>query len=265
MIVEEIILALIVSILLNLVLFLPAFFLKTDKLTDGSYAITFVLVTLILFLRAEMSINRILVALMIFLWALRLGTYLIIRINKTKKDNRFDEFRHKFWSFLGFWILQGITVFFVLIPTIFYFKSPSSKIYIIGLFVWFIGLIIETISDIQKFRFISDKNNRSKWIESGLWHYSRHPNYFGEILCWLGVWITVLPALSLWLRIISIIGPLFIAVMLIFISGIPILEKKAKEKWGHDHRYEDYVRRTSMLLLWPVKENKIHKNKKVRK
>lgn len=256
---EQILLSLITSILLNIILFFPAFFLRTDKLTDASYAITFIIVISLLFLSTEGSINRIIVASMIFLWAIRLGIYLFIRITKIKKDNRFDDFRHKFWSFLGFWLLQGATVFIVLIPSTFYFKSTSSNIYIIGIFIWLLGLIIETIADYQKFSFISDKDNKGKWIDNGLWHYSRHPNYFGEILCWLGIWIAVLPSLSHLQKIISIIGPLFISYLLIFVSGIPLLEKKANEKWGHNPKYRDYVNTTSTLVLWPKLKIKKHK------
>lgn len=256
---DGILLALIFSISLNLAMFFPAFFLRTDKLTDISYALTFAAIAIFLLYRSESIANKYLISLLVFIWAARLGAYLLIRITKIKKDERFDNFRHKFFSFMGFWLLQGITSFIILIPSIFYFESNTSKIYLIGVLVWLAGICIESAADYQKFKFILNKNNKNKWIESGIWHYSRHPNYFGEILCWLGIWIAVLPSLTLWQRILSAISPIFISVMLIFVSGIPLLEKKADERWGHDHRYENYKRRTSILILWPV--TKKQKNK----
>jgi steroid 5-alpha reductase family enzyme len=252
---DGLLLALIISFAINMIAFVFAYFFKTDKLTDLTYALTFILINLFIFLSLQStSINRILVLLMIIIWAFRLGIYLFIRINKIKKDNRFDEFRHKFFSFLGFWVLQAATVWIVSLAALFYFRSSSSEIYYLGIIIWLAGIVIETISDYQKFKFISDKRNKNKWIDSGLWHYSRHPNYFGEILCWIGLWITILPSLTIIQRIIAALSPLYISCLILFISGVPILEKKAMEKWGNDHRYEDYVKRTSSLIIWPIKE-----------
>jgi steroid 5-alpha reductase family enzyme len=258
---NSILLAFLISVGLNIVMFFPAFILRTDKLTDISYALTFALVTIFLLVLGDITMHKIIIAVCIIIWAIRLGTYLLIRISRMKKDSRFDNFRHKFFPFLGFWVLQGITVFIVLLPSIFFFRISSPQVYFIGILIWATGLIIETVADYQKYTFIQNKKNKGKWIDSGLWHYSRHPNYFGEILCWLGIWIAVLPSLPLWQQIAGALSPLFISIMLLFISGIPLLEKQGNERWGKDPNYQQYLRNTSSLILWPSKKENKKKKK----
>lgn len=121
----------------------------------------------------------------------------------------------------------------------------------VGLAIFIVGLAIETMADLQKSKFRNDVNNKGKWINSGLWRYSRHPNYFGEIIVWIGFYVFALQSLDLNSALIALVSPVFISLLLVFVSGIPLLEKSADKKWGNDKEYLDYKRKTSILLLLP--------------
>lgn len=242
--------AFIASIGFNLLMFIPAYFFRTDKLTDISYALTFAFLAGFGFAQSGSFPSLILFG-MILLWAIRLGGFLLIRVWKHKKDSRFDGMRESFLRFLRFWLLQGLTVWAVLIPSILFFNNAPAAISpyaSIGSGLWIIGLLIEAIADWQKYQFKNDTSNKGKWIESGLWKYSRHPNYFGEILLWIGVYVYTLFGLNQTDALIGAIGPIFIASLIIFVSGIPILEKKANEKWGDDPQYQKYKKGTGVLI-----------------
>lgn len=227
----------------NILMFIPAFLFKTDKLTDLSYSLTFIGLIIYIFLSKPYSVGSLLLLFMVLIWALRLGSFLFIRIHKQKKDDRFDIMRNSFFKFLGFWLLQGFTVWVVLIPATLF----NNKYYSIGLIIWLLGLIIESFADAQKFSFKKNPKNNGKFIQIGLWKYSRHPNYFGEILCWIGVYIFT----GVWLW--GLISPLYIFVLLIFVSGIPLLEKKADKTWGKNKSYKKYKKETSILIPWVKK------------
>ncbi len=241
---------LLISLAIQFFLFIPAFKFKTDKLTDLSYSLTFVLLTLIAFLQSDMVYPKLLLLIMISVWGIRLGVYLFIRINKTKKDDRFDEIRPDFVKFLSFWILQGVSVFVILLPTLFYFQTETNFRHFSfwGFGIWFIGLLIEGLADYQKFSFKNDPRNKDRWIDIGLWKYSRHPNYLGEILCWFGIYLYVYSSLPNTYKVVGLLSPLFITALLLFVSGIPKLEEKADKKWGSDKRYQRYKKKTARLI-----------------
>lgn len=255
----EYIIAFLVAVGLNVLMFIPAFIFKTDKLTDLSYAISFALVAGILFLNSTKEVGHLVLLVMILLWALRLGTYLFIRIRKMKRDKRFDGMRESFPKFLRFWLLQGITVFVVLLSAIPYFSSTGTElslIALIGAAVFIGGLAIETFADLQKYRFINNPENRGKWIDEGLWQYSRHPNYFGEICVWIGIYLFALSRISGDDALIGALSPLYIAVLIIFVTGIPLLEKGADKIWCDNPEYVRYKETTSSLILLPKKKNR---------
>lgn len=245
------------SVVFNMVMFLIAFRNKTDKLTDISYAATFVgLVMYNLVSAKELTVSKWILAFMIMLWSVRIGMYLFIRINKTGKDKRFDGMRENFWSFSGFWLIQAVTVWAVLIGSSLFFitgSEPITAFMVVGVALWLIGLVVEAVSDWQKFQFISDKKNKNKWIQSGIWKYSRHPNYFGEILVWFGVYVFVVSGLTGSEQLLAMASPLFITFMLLFVSGVPLLEKSADAKWGKDAAYKKYKKSTSILVPFPPK------------
>jgi len=245
------------SVVFNMVMFLIAFRNKTDKLTDISYAVTFAgLVIYNMFVASELTTYKWILAFMIMLWSVRIGMYLFIRINRTGKDRRFDGMRENFWRFSGFWLIQGITVWAVLISSSLYFNSgtkPITAFMIVGVVLWLIGLVVEAVADWQKFQFIQNKKNKDKWIQSGIWKYSRHPNYFGEIMVWFGVYVFVVSGLTGSEQLFAMASPLFITFLLLFVSGVPLLEKSADAKWGKEPAYKKYKKSTSILLPLPPK------------
>lgn len=246
--------ALLFSLGINIVLFLVAFKFKTDKLTDAAYALSFLVLALFGYISGEATVARLVVTSMVALWAVRLGGFLLYRIQKVGRDQRFDAWRDNFWLLGRFWVLQAIIAWVVLLPLLLALDKSTvtmTTISVLGISIWAFGLIIEAVADAQKFRFTQNAKNKGKWIAEGLWSWSRHPNYFGEITVWVGMYITVFSTLTGIERIIGLASPLAIAGTLIFASGIPILEKSADKKWGKDPAYQDYKKRTSILILWP--------------
>ena len=247
-------LALFISLGIQIVLFIIAYSIKTDKLTDISYSLTFAIISIIIYIKSSRSILHLLLLFMILIWSLRLGIYLLIRINKIGKDKRFDNIRDRFFKFLGFWIVQGFTVWFVLINSILYFDSSPrvNGLIVFGIIIWILGLLIEGIADHQKFVFKNNLRNKNNFIQSGLWRYSRHPNYFGEFLMWLGIYLLTIDALDLTNKLISLISPFYLLIILIFVSGIPILERSYEKRYGRE--WKDYKDRTSMFIILPHEE-----------
>lgn len=244
---------LIFALVLNLVGFLLAYSFQSDKLTDISYSLTFIGIVLFGILNTDMNTVGWVASTVIFIWALRLGTYLFIRINVIGRDKRFDDMRDNFFRFGSFWLLQAITAWVVCLPITLLFASEvtgisSTTATWLGAGIALSGIMIETIADAQKFRFINDKRNRGKWIESGLWRLSRHPNFFGEILVWIGVYVITIEWLARPELYLAALGPATIIFMLLFVSGVPPLEKAAEEKWGKNKDYQQYRNRTSVVI-----------------
>lgn len=243
---------LLISVGINLILFIPAFSFKTDKLTDLSYSLSFIVLVVIALSLGSLSALHIVLALMVIAWGLRLGLFLFVRIKNMKKDKRFDGIRESFPKFFQFWVLQGISVWVILVPAFMAVNSGLSNVFWFGLAIWAIGIITESVADIQKYKF--KQRSKNEFIKTGLWKYSRHPNYFGEILCWIGIYLFVVPSLSTLKQVLALVSPLFITVLLLFVTGIPQVEKHAIKKYGNRKDYQNYRRRTSILIPWPPKK-----------
>jgi steroid 5-alpha reductase family enzyme len=251
---ELITLAFVFALVVQILFFIPAYYFKTDKLTDLSYGLTFIILALFGLLNSEYSAFKILLTVLIGAWAARLVSYLFIRIMHMKKDQRFDKIRDSLTQFAAFWLFQGILVWIIMLPSLFFYQQVQPTITVltfVGFAIWGIGFSIEAIADYQKYVFKKRPQNKLRWIETGLWKYSRHPNYFGEILCWVGIYVLVLPSLTTTLALISLVSPIAIYAVLRFFSGVPVLEKSAQEKWGRNPKYLDYKKRTSLLVLLP--------------
>jgi steroid 5-alpha reductase family enzyme len=250
--------ALIISVIINTVGFILGYGFKTDKFTDISYALTFTVIAVFGLINSSRASVQWIITVLILLWAARLGSYLLIRIRRIGRDKRFDTRRNSFIKFGSFWLLQAITVWIVMLAaSLLYGVSASMGITLItfiGVFIAVLGIVIEYIADMQKFNFISQTNNKGKWIDSGLWKYSRHPNYFGEILMWIGIFVITAEWLNKTQTYIAVLSPMFISFMIIFVSGIPLLEKSAEKKWGNDKNYIRYRKTTSVLIPLPVKK-----------
>ncbi len=250
---------LIISLIVNMGFFLFAALFKTDKVTDMSYSLSFLIITIVLFfsLATPWMLERIIPALLVLIWAIRLGGYLLYRIIAIGKDSRFDDRRDKFFAFLRFWVLQAVSVWIIMLPLTIYLTSESVAPFgftqWIGYSLFLIGFFIEFAADIQKFRFKNNQENAGRWVDTGFWKYSRHPNYFGEILLWWGLFMGITPILSGWNWLV-VLGPLYITLLLLFVSGIPLLEKSAKKKFGNNPEYVSYRDSTSILIPLPKKK-----------
>ena len=244
-----ILISLLITVCMQLSFFAIAYGLQIDKVTDFAGTANFLLLaTVTLWFGEDFSFPKIIGSLMVILWSLRLGAYLSYRILVWGEDNRFDEMRSKFLSFLGFWIMQILWVFLTCLPVVYFnsLDSPDSvnTLASIGIGMFSIGLIIEAWADYSKF---NHKLNGEKWCTSGLWKYSRHPNYFGNILLWFGIFVFCYSyEVPLW----TVIGPLWTTFLLLFVSGIPLLEASADKKYGNDSEYLQYKSNTSVLIPW---------------
>ena len=230
---------------------------KTDKVTDLAYGLSFVVVAWYeLFKNNLFNPFSVILVAMVSVWGFRLAIYLFYRILKIKKDSRFNEIRSNFVKLAGFWIIQTVSIFIISLAYVVFFEvfDPTDKISVvytaIGFLIWVLGFSIEAISDKQKWAYLS--SGGKKWIDSGLWKYSRHPNYFGEILCWVGIYVYTLSSTGI-THFYTMLSPIFITLLLLFFSGIPLLEKAQDEKFGNDTDYINYKKNTSLLIIWPPK------------
>jgi steroid 5-alpha reductase family enzyme len=246
-----------IAILLNLFVFVFAFKNQTDKLTDITYALTFIALALFGWYTSEgrMDVYKLTLLFMVGIWAFRLGSYLFFRVMIKGKDHRFDEFRHNFKRYLRFWVLQGLSVWLISIPFLIALGKPAEEvqnlegnsIVMIGMLIWVVGFVIEAISDRQKFKFRLDQSNDGQFMNKGLFSIIRYPNYLGEMMVWIGIFITAVPLL-VGLEWLSILSPLWICVLLLFISGIPFLERSNKKRYGHLESFQKYKAETSKLI-----------------
>jgi steroid 5-alpha reductase family enzyme len=243
--------ALLISIGFNLALFFPAYIYKTDKLTDLSYALSFIILVTFGFLGSIQYPLDTLLFIMVLVWAARLGGFLFIRIQKIKRDKRFDDRRDNFVGFLSFWLLQGMTVAIVMTSALLVFNTDVDKLVgywaIAGVIVYLLGLTLESVADTQKYQF-NQTNKSGAWIDQGVWRISRHPNYLGEMLVWIGVYLVAFEPLTTGARFIGLVSPLFIIILLLFVSGIPLLEKSADKKWGKNEKYQAYKKSVPVLI-----------------
>jgi steroid 5-alpha reductase family enzyme len=157
------------------------------------------------------------------------------------------------WTLQGLWVTFSTAAALAAITT--EARVELGIFALVGFVVWLLGFGIEVIADQQKSKFKAGHENANKFINTGLWSWSRHPNYFGEIVLWIGVAIIALPVLSGW-QYLTLISPVFIYLLLTRISGIPMLEKRADEKWGGESEYEGYKARTSVLIPLPPSDKK---------
>jgi steroid 5-alpha reductase family enzyme len=250
--VNMLLLAFYIALGINLLMFIPAFIYKTDQLTDISYAVSFVVVATGCYILGDGGTVQTLLLACVYMWAVRLGTFLFIRIRKRGHDKRFDGMREYFFKFIRFWILQGVTVFVVLIGATLAWDSPPAYISnaaYAGVYIFGVGLVLESLADLQKYRFSNKTTNKGKWIDVGVWRLSRHPNYLGEMLVWIGIYlISVTAIVDDTPKLVALLSPLFIILLLLFVSGIPLLEKSANNKWGTVAEYKAYKRAVPVLI-----------------
>lgn len=237
------------------VVLIPSFIKQTEKYFDLTGSITYLSVMWVAILLSPVrDVRSWLLLVLVSVWAIRLGSFLFMRIRAAGEDSRFRELKTSFPRFLLTWTLQGLWVSLTLAAALAVItttlKLDLEIFAAIGFLVWVIGFAIEVTADRQKSKFREDPEHKGKFIDVGLWSWSRHPNYFGEIVLWIGVAIIALPVLRGW-QWLTLISPLFVILLLTRVSGVPLLEKQADEKWGGQPEYEEYKASTSVLIPRP--------------
>ncbi|NNE18289.1 MAG: DUF1295 domain-containing protein [Myxococcales bacterium] len=233
--------------------FVPAYWKQTEHFYDLVGSLTYILVTgFALFASRPNDGRSVILALLVFIWASRLGSFLFRRIRNAGSDPRFDEIKPSASRFLIAWTLQGLWVFLTLcaalaaITTV--APSPLGLLDAFGVGVWAAGFAIEVVADLQKGEFRTA--NPGRYVDTGLWAWSRHPNYFGEIVLWFGVALIAASTLEGW-QWATMISPIFVVVLLTRVSGIPLLEKRSDERWGDEEGYRRYKAQTPVLVPRP--------------
>ncbi len=257
--------AVLIAFLIQWILFIPAFYFQTEKFYDLTGSATYIFIVSYISIQSNFAKNvnlgNILLASFIILWAIRLGSFLFTRIHKSGEDKRFKFIKPSPSRFFMTWTLQGMWVSICSMCALTAMASKNGVIqngfFYIGMLVFIAGFVIEIIADWQKSIFRKNSTNKGQFISNGLWYYSRHPNYFGEITLWLGISIMSFSSLSSW-QYITLISPLFTYMLLVYVSGVRILEISGLEKWGHLQNYQEYIRTTSSLFPYA----KLFKNKK---
>tara|TARA_B100001179_G_scaffold18222_2_gene11502 strand:- start:4477 stop:5346 length:870 start_codon:yes stop_codon:yes gene_type:complete len=241
-----------VGFILHWAVFIPSYLLQTEHYFDLTGALSYIsTITLAAYLHPLLDLRGLIICVLISIWAVRLGSFLFMRIKRAGQDRRFIESKTRFWQFLYIWTMGGAWVFITMAAGLAAITSmtqrPLGIFAIAGVFLWLVGFSIEVVADRQKTKFRQLPENADHFITSGLWAYSRHPNYFGEILLWLGITVIALPTLVGW-QYVTLISPIFVALLLIKVSGIRLLEADAKDRWGSDPNYQYYVNNTPVLV-----------------
>jgi steroid 5-alpha reductase family enzyme len=239
------------------VAFVPAYIMQSERFFDLTGSLTYIVVTVVaVVLSAGADDRSALLLVMVVVWAVRLGSYLFLRIRRAGADARFDDIKPSFLRFLTTWTLQGLWVSLTLAAALAAITTTAREgigvVTWVGAAIWLLGIGLEATADVQKSRFRSDPANKGRFIHTGLWSWSRHPNYFGEIVLWVGVAVVAAPVLHGW-QWVTLISPVFVFLLLTRVSGVPLLEKRADAKWGGQADYEAYKARTPVLVPRPPK------------
>ena len=239
--------------LIHLLIFVPSYYFQTEKFFDLTGTISYVSSVFFIFFKTNtvdsINLGSLALSTFIIIWSLRLGTFLFLRIKKAGKDRRFNEIKKSFsWFFMTF-SLSGMWVTICSICALTGIANGIifSSTTIIGIIIFTIGFTIEIIADSQKTKFRAMDDNKDKFISIGLWKYSRHPNYLGEIILWLGISLISFSSLK-GFQYVTLISPIFTYLLLVNVSGINLLEKSGEKKWGHLDSYKSYKENTPRLI-----------------
>lgn len=242
----------IIIYLIHWLVFIPSYIFQTEHYFDLTGSITYLSsLVAVAILHPALDTRGLVLCLLIAFWAIRLGSFLFTRVKRAGSDSRFDLIKINFFRFLLTWTLSGTWVYVTMAAGLAAVSSAESVgldvFFAAGLAFWLAGFFFEVIADTQKTRFRADPANEGKFITSGLWSISRHPNYFGEIVLWIGIAVIAFPALSGW-QYITLISPVFVIFLLTRVSGINLLERAGKQRWGDDPAYRAYLDSTPSLV-----------------
>ena len=236
--------------------FIPAYIFQTEKFYDLTGSLTYLLVIWYsLTLSSDQFTNlngaNIVIVLLISLWAIRLGSFLFMRIHHDGEDKRFRSIKPSASQFFMTWTLQGLWVSLCSMCALTAISSNTGIVtnafFYIGLALFILGFAIEVMADMEKSAFKANQENKDKFITTGLWARSRHPNYFGEIVLWTGIAVMSFSSLE-GLQYLTLISPIFTYLLLVYVSGVRMLEARGDLKWGDDPAYQEYKKKTPVLL-----------------
>jgi steroid 5-alpha reductase family enzyme len=234
--------------------YVPSFLKQTEHYYDLAGSLTYAVVIVLALVLSAVDARAAVIGVLVLIWCARLGSFLFRRVKRDGKDGRFDEIKPQWGRFLMAWTFQGLWVFMTLLAALLAITSPAAAgwdmLASLGLLVWVLGFSVEVVADRQKSAFRADPANRGRFITTGLWAWSRHPNYFGEIVLWTGIALMAMPTFEGW-QWLGWLSPLFVAWLLMKISGVPLLEQRADASWGGQAEYEAYKARTPVLLPRP--------------
>lgn len=235
--------------------YIPAFIFKTEKFYDLTGSLTYIAAISFAIYATNNSNNfdlgSLIIGAAIIIWAVRLGSFLFMRVHRDKKDGRFDSIKTSFSQFFMTWTLQGMWVFICSSAALIAIANPAgipiNSIFIIGALLFVFGFAIEVIADNQKSAFKALPENKDRFINEGLWSKSRHPNYFGEITLWTGITVMSISTFS-GLNYLALFSPIFSYLLLNYVSGVRMLELRGNKKWGHLDSYKEYKASTPKLI-----------------
>jgi steroid 5-alpha reductase family enzyme len=255
--IDNVLRVVILAFLIQWVAYIPAYVFQTEKFYDLTGSLTYLSVTWYALILASgdfanANVANTVIVLLISLWALRLGSFLFMRIHKDGEDKRFRTIKPSATQFFMTWTLQGLWVSLCSMCALTAISSDTgvvvNALFYFGLGLFVLGFSTEIVADNQKSKFRSFPENRDKFITTGLWAKSRHPNYFGEIVLWAGIAVMSFSSLEGW-QYLTLISPIFTYILLVYVSGVRMLEARADKKWGHDEDYKKYKSNTPVLWL----------------
>ena len=237
--------------------FIPAYIFQTEKFYDLTGSLTYLLViwyslTLSSDQLTNLNVANIVIVLLISLWAIRLGSFLFMRIHHDGEDKRFRSIKPSASQFFMTWTLQGLWVSLCSMCALTAISSNTGIVtnafFYIGLALFILGFAIEVMADMEKSAFKANQENKDKFITTGLWARSRHPNYFGEIVLWTGIAVMSFSSLE-GLQYLTLISPIFTYLLLVYVSGVRMLEARGDLKWGDKPEYQEYKKKTPVLFI----------------
>ena len=247
--------AVLLAYVIHWIAYIPAYMFQTEKFYDLTGSVTYLSVVWFVFLYTYKSISlnfgNLILVLLISIWTIRLGLFLFMRIHKAGEDKRFRSIKTSASQFFMTFTLSGLWVTLCSMCALVAISSPEGLVMnaltYIGIILFIIGFGIEIVADNQKTAFRSIEANKDSFITSGLWSKSRHPNYFGEVLLWFAIAVISFSSLE-GLQLITLISPVFTYILLVYVSGVRMLEDMNDKKWADDENYKSYKENTPMLF-----------------
>ena len=247
--------AVLLAYVIHWIAYIPAYMFQTEKFYDLTGSVTYLSVVWFVFLYTYKSISlnfgNLILVLLISIWTIRLGLFLFMRIHKAGEDKRFRTIKTSASQFFMTFTLSGLWVTLCSMCALVAISSPEGLVMnaltYVGIILFIIGFGIEIVADNQKTAFRSIEANKDSFITSGLWSKSRHPNYFGEVLLWFAIAVISFSSLE-GLQLITLISPVFTYILLVYVSGVRMLEDMNDKKWADNEQYKSYKKNTPMLF-----------------